>query len=119
MKKIFFLYWLPVIIWAGTIFFLSSTSSFPDEVRVFSKFSNLIHMLEYAGLAFLIARALKQSPQKKLSNNFRILAIIFTILYGITDEIHQSFVPLRDPSLFDLVFDSIGAVVGQIFMKKL
>lgn len=118
MKKSFFLYWVPVIIWAGIIFALSSTPSFPDEVSMFAKFDKLIHAIEYAGLSFLLARALKQSPQQKISRNFRVLAIIFTILYGISDEFHQSFVPLRDPSMVDLIADSIGAVLGQIFIKR-
>src|SRR5690606_15800676 len=37
---------------------------------------------------------------------------LLAVLYGISDEIHQSFVPGRFPDLWDLVADSAGALLG-------
>ena len=42
----------------------------------------------------------------------RLAAIAGAILYGISDEFHQSFVPGRDASLFDVGVDMVGAVVA-------
>jgi VanZ family protein len=40
------------------------------------------------------------------------LLILLGVLYGLSDEWHQSFVPGRTPSTGDLVADSVGVLVG-------
>jgi VanZ family protein len=47
------------------------------------------------------------------------LAVLFTSLYGISDEIHQAFVPFRDSNWLDWVADTIGAAVGAAVMSRL
>lgn len=44
----------------------------------------------------------------------RLLAWGLALLYGITDEIHQSFVPGRHPSAVDIVVDGIGAALAVL-----
>jgi VanZ family protein len=39
-------------------------------------------------------------------------AFAVAILYGLSDEWHQSFVPGRTPDVWDLVVDAIGALTG-------
>lgn len=57
-------------------------------------------------------RALKNSiPKLSLINTF-FLAVIITLLYGISDEIHQSFVPNRTYDIHDIVADGIGGLAG-------
>jgi VanZ family protein len=41
-----------------------------------------------------------------------ILSILLSFLYGISDEIHQHFVPYRDADLVDVLADMLGAVMG-------
>ena len=41
------------------------------------------------------------------------LACIAATAYGITDELHQGFVPGRDPSMKDIAMDTIGAILGS------
>ncbi|MBU0634347.1 MAG: VanZ family protein [Candidatus Omnitrophica bacterium] len=121
MPNNFFKFWLPVYVWAAAIFILSSLSSFPAPVKSFLGIENidcLLHAFEYAVLSYLIARAVGNSAEAKWKTHFRMFAIIFSIVYGITDELHQSFVPLRQASFLDLVFDGIGAVFGQMFFKS-
>lgn len=46
------------------------------------------------------------------------LSVLFTALYGISDELHQQFVPGRSPSLKDIIIDgSAGLVAGIILWK--
>lgn len=43
---------------------------------------------------------------------------ILASIYGITEEIHQSFVPMRDASVFDVFADGLGSFAGAYFYKK-
>lgn len=54
------------------------------------------------------------SQSKVFGKKVVLLAIFITILFGLSDEIHQLFVPLRQWDLFDLMADSMGAVFGSL-----
>lgn len=88
------------------IFSFSSRSS--NELPNYGSWDYLVkksaHAIGYGLLALSYLHAL---PKK---NYF--LAWIFAVLYSLTDEFHQSFVPERTPSLVDVfVFDNIGAMI--------
>ena len=99
----------------GFIYYLSSLSN-PVEQIIYGgkvlKYLNLqdfiYHVIEYMILSLLLYRALKIS-----SKNPQTLAILITILYAITDELHQYFVPGRIPSIFDVSVDTFGAIAMQ------
>ncbi|MEW5766681.1 MAG: VanZ family protein [bacterium] len=113
-------YWLPVCLWAGFIFYLSSLSETPVPPLLETPgLDKAAHLIEYTILALLLARALKNSESKWLSNQWVVLTMVGTILYGVTDEIHQYFVPLRQTDLYDLLFDSLGALIGQRGWRRL
>lgn len=101
----------PLILWMALIFWLSSRSTLvaieddSAEKLVF----NGAHLFTYAILAWLWWRAL--SPQRQLDSTRLWLALGLTILYGVSDEVHQSFVPGRAAQLTDLLFDAAGAGV--------
>ena len=40
------------------------------------------------------------------------MAAAFAVLYGITDEFHQSFVAGRNASLLDVGFDALGSIMA-------
>ncbi|RKX91784.1 MAG: hypothetical protein DRP84_11070, partial [Spirochaetes bacterium] len=46
------------------------------------------------------------------------ISIFLAVLYGLLDEFHQSFVPGRECSAYDLLVDSIGAVIGALVSKE-
>ena len=77
-----------------------------------------LHICEYAVFGILAARAFKNSSRKTFFENFKIFAIIVSIVYGISDEFHQSFIPLRQFSMLDMMADGIGGVVGVILYGK-
>ena len=93
--------------YAGLIFFLSSQSSFPVPAGIWS-FDKVIHCVEYGVFAFLIARAFR--PWKFAA----VTAVILASLYGVSDELHQSFVPGRSSEGLDALADAIGSVLGAV-----
>ena len=115
MKLDYYLkYWTPVIIYMGFIYYLSSLPNpieqiIPEQALIYFDFERFIyHIVEYGILSLLFYRALKITVK-----NPQTLAILITILYAITDEIHQFYVPGRFSNVFDIAIDSFGAVAMQ------
>lgn len=71
------------------------------------------HATEYAILSGLIWNALKGSFPISIKRR-AFLAWGFTVLYAITDEIHQMFVPGRSCELRDVLIDAAGALAGLL-----
>lgn len=114
MKKIklFLKLWLPVIFWCGLIFYLSSIPNLKaarnpqwDEI-----IRSGVHFFFYGALYFLVFRAINAKKEKR---NFW-LPLIFACLYGLSDEIHQYFVPTRTFQLKDLLVDWGGVILGYL-----
>jgi len=102
--------WLPVSIYAGLIFYLSSrTWSAPSALPEGA--DKVIHAVLYAALAFGVLWALRATPFKRHPHLIWI-AVFICLLYGATDEFHQSLVPGRTPSAADLLADGLGSLIG-------
>jgi len=104
-------------IYMGLIFIISSIpgESLP-KVAISDKF---IHFVEFGILSWILGKAFRTSNKKIFIKQSAILSIIITIFYGITDEIHQSFISSRYVECYDAVCDGIGAVLAQgIFLIK-
>lgn len=107
-------YWLPVYLYLILIFYLSSQSVIPASATLAERFyirPYLQHVLIYTGLALTIHRATNYSK-----NNSNFLVVFSTTLYGLTDEIHQHFVPGRTFELLDIGMDFLGAVLALILI---
>ena len=107
-------WWAPVYLYAALIFLLSSISRPLPAVKI-PFMDKGLHMIEYGLLGYLLARAISNDSPKKLRQDFRFWAVLFALLYGLSDEWHQSFVPMREASIWDALFDGIGAAIGQLF----
>jgi VanZ family protein len=96
------------------IFSLSAQSNPLPEVTT-HVWDKLLHATEYAGLAVLVARAVRGegAPWSVVL----LLAILITSAYGASDEVHQLFVPGRDSAVGDWVADSVGAFVGAFIVR--
>lgn len=106
----------PVALYAGLIVYLSSRSSFPGlSGFIFGRVNDkILHFVEYAALAFLINRAFMLLRPSASLRRTTLLAIALGTAFGLTDEIHQRFVPNRDASLYDLLADFLGSVAGAM-----
>ncbi len=100
--------WLPLLAWMGLIFFLSAQ---PDLPHPESGFLDLLlssggHVLLFGVLAALWRRVPAGRPGAWPP------ALTLTLLYALSDEFHQAFVPGRHPDPWDLVCDGLGAGLG-------
>jgi len=112
----FIKYWLPVIICAILIFYLSSLTG-EDIPGLFIGQDIIGHLAEYAIFALLLSRALK-AYNLKLNYNKRILWVcVIAIIYAMSDEFHQMFVSGRVASFFDLLLDAIGSLTGGLLYR--
>lgn len=112
-------YWLPVILWALVIFVFSSCPTRSASEIHWKDFvvKKTAHMVEYGILCLATYRALiSEGIKRRKAGSY---SIIFSILYGFTDEYHQSFTPGRMPRSYDVLFDTIGAVFAIYFVWKL
>ena len=103
--------WLPLIVYCLAIFI---QSSFPSPVKEpdVPFFDKYLHMLGYALLGALFCRAY---GSLRLGGKFwlvALLSVLSTGLYGISDEIHQYFVPSRSADVMDVAADFVGAAWG-------
>ncbi len=70
------------------------------------------HFLAYAALGGALMRALAGGRAAAMTVRRLLLATLLATLYGVTDELHQHFVPGRTPDLLDVAADAGGAIAG-------
>lgn len=118
MIRKFAYYWLPPLVLMGAIFLLSSRESISvskEFIHNFLLFKSL-HIAEYALLMLLLFRAIYKTIRIRVSDII-LVASLLAVLYGLSDEIHQTFVPTRNGSLLDIFIDSIGITGMGLFIK--
>ena len=79
-----------------------------------------VHLIMYAVLASLVQAALhsfNNSASRILPWVF--VSAAFAILYGVSDEFHQSFVDGRTASAMDVFWDGLGAVATVVILGYL
>ena len=102
--------WAPVAIYMAAIFYVSSISDPP----VPGGSDKPLHWLAYTGLAVVVVRALAGGLPRRIDLRIAVIAMLITIGYGITDEVHQLFVPGRSGDVYDLMADAAGALAGAL-----
>ncbi len=119
--------WALVIVCMCIIFFLSAqngeqssdlSGSFVTAILEWLNISidegvlrTMAHCLEFMGLSVLIFNATYSTWKMNFTP---LIAFGGTVLYAITDEIHQIFVPERAFQISDILVDSTGALIGAI-----
>jgi VanZ family protein len=102
-------HWLPVVLWAGVIFALSSIPSLGTGLGTWDLvLRKCAHTTEYAVLAFLLLRAIgREAP-----------ALMLGVLYAASDELHQAFVRGRHASPVDVAIDTAGLLIGLLVWRR-
>ena len=104
-----FPYWIPTAAWMGVIFFMSTLPEWATPGRHILP-DKICHAGEYFILAFLILFALLRTTRLRFSISFWI-TLAWVVIYGLSDEIHQLYVPTRHFDLGDLIADACGVIV--------
>jgi VanZ family protein len=72
------------------------------------------HMAEYAALSFLLCAFIVYVWRSAPFYRTALIAWFIATLYGVSDEIHQLFVPGRSGALKDVLIDAAGAAIGVL-----
>ena len=101
--------WLPVLVYMAGIFSASAMSNppMPEDVPDVS-----LHGLAYFGLSALLIRAFAHGRWSGVTRRALVLGFVVAVIYGVTDEGHQIFVPGRHADVRDLQADAIGAAIA-------
>ena len=106
--------WGPTLACMAVIFLLSSQSGLraSDDASVDGPLRHLAHVAIYALLAFLLVLAMANGNRP--TGRVLLAAAVLALLYGVTDEFHQTFIRDRTGHAIDLLWDGIGALVGVV-----
>lgn len=125
----------PLVVWMAFIFFASTeefsgenTSRiigpllrwlFPEISEEKLALAHLItrkvaHFAEYAVLGWLAARAFATSSRQALRRQWFLISLLLVVLYSLSDEYHQSFVPSRTGSIYDSFIDMSGGLAALL-----
>ncbi|MGB7061355.1 MAG: VanZ family protein [Candidatus Zixiibacteriota bacterium] len=107
------LYKYPAILYAILIFILSASPSISPPPG-FVLEDKIYHFIEYSIFSFLLFLAFFTSGKEFLKKHVFLLSVLIGTAYGLSDEIHQKFVPGRSSEFLDFVADCLGIVVVQI-----
>jgi len=124
--------WAPAIVWALVIFFMSTEEMSEPHTRIWLEpivrfflpalsegafdllhavVRKLTHVAEYFVLTLLVERGWRQGSMLSPGRT-PLAAFVVAVLYSLTDEGHQTFVPERTASLLDCGWDSLGAALA-------
>ena len=109
-------YWAPLLVWMGVIYWWSSLSI--ETVKRLEPWDgtadfsfNVVHFAEFAVLGAAAYWAFRSVGRLSLPALWGAV-VVFTMLYAVSDEIHQSFTPGRSASYADFAVDLLGGAAG-------
>jgi len=96
------------------LIFENSAVSDPIPVDITFPFADkLAHAVLYGGLCAIVSVGMSRPPRTVSWRVLALVPILFATAYGITDEIHQRYVPHRTFDYADMVADFFGAAAAQ------
>ncbi len=129
-------YWLPVLLWMGFIFWMS-TGMFSAQ-NTFDFFHRLLrsvdpaisnsmvrlinnslrkagHVTEFFISGMLVFRGFRAGSNQPRMLRWAMFSIVFIVLFAASDEYHQSFVASRTASVLDVCIDTGGGVLAIFY----
>ena len=109
---------LPLLAVMAGIFFLSHQTGDDLQLPPLPGLDKLAHATVYSLLAAATFFAFAPSRPKQGARSAAAAVLFFCLLYGLSDEYHQSFIPGRSASGWDLVADGVGAAAVVILWLR-
>lgn len=104
--------WGPVVVQMALIFI---ASSIPNLQQLPGNISDKAgHGIGYAILGALLLRAIAHGRRAGVTWRAVLLTILCATAYGVSDELHQGFVPGRTPDVYDVLADGEGAAAASL-----
>ena len=107
----------PFLVWLIVIFALSSYPKAIIPQGKYFSWDKLAHLVEFGVLGYLTARLAYFSGVRWLRTRYIVIAICFGALFAGLDEWHQLHVPGRYASVFDVMADAAGVILGVFIFK--
>jgi hypothetical protein len=102
--------WGPVLLQMAVIF---GVSSLHNVGRLPGGMSDKVgHTIGYVILGAALLRALARGRLSGVTWVTALVAMVLTTMYGVSDEIHQMFVPGRTADPMDVLADGVGATLA-------
>ena len=95
----------------GIIFFLSHQPGDLLQLPPIIGVDKLMHIIAYGVRAATILYALHPYVHNSRLHPALVGVVMFCLLFGISDEFHQSFIPGRYVSAWDVAADCFGALL--------
>jgi VanZ family protein len=111
--RLFIHYWLPVLVYIVGVFSISAQANLTPPMP-FVSMDKVYHLIEYAILGLLLARAASATFTSLAPLAIALVAISSGIVIGTSDEYFQSFIPGRESSGVDLMADTAGLALAQV-----
>ena len=111
--------WALVVLWALVIFGLSSIPGKRIPEVGFTFADKIAHVCIYGVLGALFFRAWRRSLPRPTTSVVIAIAALCALAYGVTDEVHQMFVPNRSSDVMDLLADLVGGTLGAMVGVRL
>ena len=133
-------YWIPVLFWMIFIFWMS-TGTFSEKnsastVESILRFlipailpgmidvmqwalRKLGHVAEYVVLGYLLFRAFRGASKESRIPRWTFSSFLVLVFYAASDELHQSFVPARTASVYDVGIDILGGIIALVLSALL
>lgn len=116
--------WAIMGFYAGLIFLVSSMNIQIGRPGFFylpylNHLDKCIHFIVYGLFCTLLCWAISAHLKDNQIPKWIFIAVIVTSLYGITDEVHQLFVPTRTGTAFDWLADTAGAAIAGLCWLKI
>jgi len=102
---------IPMVCIMGIIFYLSHQPYDFAELPPLVGVDKLLHIIAYSSLAGTFLYGLQPFIHSSNRSVIAVVIVLFCIIYGISDEFHQSFIPGRFPSIWDVLADGLGALL--------
>ena len=110
--KYFLGFWFPVILWLGIIFSLSSLPASKTPELPFPHLDKIVHVIEFAILGMFTMRAFNSLTKLRSIKVKICLSVSICVIWAISDELHQLYVPGRQADFFDFIADVLGVCLA-------